>query len=204
MKYILGGHWQNCPDGWESLSERQQDITKPLRWFPNSVDCLFLEHVSEHLTIIENISFFKEALRCLKAGGILRIAGPTIDKLIEFNNDALGQHYANVQLKHYYLEQDAALRELGLNGVNEEPIAFMFDSLFKGHNHRFLWTSQLLKKTLEKIGFSEVYICEPGESRFDKSNCLERTIRGVDPETVLKELLVTKYDPETMIVEAKK
>lgn len=205
MKVVLGNHWTSAPnDEWLVLKEQDQDITKMMKWSENSVDCFFLEHTNEHITIIENIFFFKEALRCLKKGGILRIALPTIDKLIQFKNDALGQHYANVQLKHYYADQDAALRELGLNGINEDPICFMFDSLLKGHNHRFVWTSELLKKVIEKVGFSEVRICQPGQSYFDISNCLERTIRGVDPETVLKELDVIEYDPETSVIETKK
>lgn len=205
MKFILGNHWASAPnEEWNVLKQEDQDMTHKLKWEGDSVDVIFTEHCQEHITLIENIGFFKEVLRVLKVGGVLRVALPTIDKLIQFKNDELGQQYANVQLKHYYVAQDIALRELGLNGINEEPIAFMFDSLLKGHNHKFLWTSELLKKTLQKIGFSEVYICNPGETNFNKEDCLERTIRGVDPDKVLKDFNITEYDCETSIIEAKK
>lgn len=203
-KIVLGGHYESCPHGWLCLGEQDQDITKRLIFADNSVEIMFLEHINEHVTIIENISFLKEALRVLKHGGVLRIAMPCIDKMIELKNNALGKHYSLVQTRHYYPNEDAALKELGLEGIIEEPIAFMMDSLFKGHHHKFVWTSELFKKVVEKIGFSEVYICEPGETSFNPEYCLERTIRGVDPEYVLKEFGVIKFDPETMVIEAKK
>lgn len=204
MKIIFGGHWDKPPKGWVSITESEQDITKRLNFEDNSVDVIFNEHVAEHLPLEGAINFFKESLRVLKNGGVLRTACPTVDKLIEFESDELGKHYCDVQTKHYYPNEDVALKELGLEGIREEPIVFMLDSLFKGHNHKLLWTSSLIKKVLDKIGFSKVHIVEPGESKFDKSNCLERTIRGVNPEYVKKEFGIDKYDPETSVIEAKK
>jgi len=204
-KYVMGGHWTSVPsDDWVAWNEGDQDITKRLELEDDSVDTIFTCHVQEHITLIENIAFFREVLRVLKKGGILRIAMPTVDKLIQFKEDEIGKHYCSVQTAHYFKNEDAALKELGLSGIDEAPMAFMFDSLFKGHNHRFVWDSKLAKKVLEKVGFSKVYIVEPGESKFDKSNCLERTIRGVNPEYVKKEFGIDKYDPETSVIEAKK
>jgi SAM-dependent methyltransferase len=205
MKYIVGGHWQSVPnEQWEALTEQDQDITKRLKWEDNTVDTLFSCHVQEHITLNENIWFFNEAKRVLKQGGILRICCPFIDKMIQFKNDELGKHYSDVQTRHYYPNEDAVLKEIGLEGIREEPIAFMMDSLFKGHLHKFLWTASLMKKVLEKVGFSEVYICNPGETNFNKEDCLERIIRGVEPNYVLKEFGLTHYDPESMVIEAKK
>lgn len=204
IKVLHGGHWNTQIDGWINMPEQDQDITKRLKFDDAQVDVIFNEHTWEHITLIDAINYAKECFRVLKIGGVLRIATPTVDKLIQLKNDKLGKHYSDVQTRHYYPNEDAALKELGLEGIREEPIAFMMDSLFKGHNHRFLWTSELLKNVLVKIGFSEVHIVEPGETNWDKSNCLERTIRGVDPEYTLKEFGVTKYDPETSVIEAKK
>lgn len=204
MKYILGNHWESAPEGWISLTESECDITKPLQWQGNSVDAIFTEHVQEHITLIENIFFLKEALRVLKPNGILRICMPCIDKMIHFKNDAIGKHYSDVQTKHYYPNEDAALKELGLEGIREEPIMFMMDSLFKGHNHRMIWTSGMMKKVLQKVGFSQVNIVQPGISLFEEKTELERVIRGVDPEYCLKEFNVTHYDSESIVIEAKK
>lgn len=205
MKIILGGHWEDYLEGgWIALTEQQQDMRKPLQWQDNSIDAIFTEHVQEHLTLVENLFFLKEALRVLRPGGILRTVMPTINKMIQFQNNDLGKHYSDVQTSHYYPNEDYALKELGLEGIREEPIAFMMDSLFKGHNHRFLWTSELYRKVAEKIGFSDVRTLEPGQSAFDISNCLERRVRGIDPNFLTNNSLPPVYDPESSVIEAKK
>ncbi len=204
MKLILGNHWSEAPEGWTVLKEEDQDMTKTFQWDDNSIDAIFSEHCAEHLPFEGAISFFKESLRVLKPNGIIRTVCPCIDKMIRFKNYAIGKHYADVQTAHYYPNEDAALKELGLEGIREEPIAFMMDSLFKGHLHKFLWTSSLMKKVLQKIGFRQVSVVEPGNSLFEEITELERTIRGVDPEYCLKEFGITKYDPESLVIEAKK
>ncbi len=203
MKYIVGGHFTDAPEGWKALSEQDCDITKQLPFADNTVDTIFEEHVFEHIDICSALNFIKESHRTLKKGGILRTVCPTINKLTTFKNDELGQLYAQFQTQPYYVKEDAALKELGLKGVAEEPIMFMLDSLFKGHNHRMIWSAEMIKKVLEKIGFSEVYICEPGETHFDKSDCLERVVRGIHPQVAF-DMGITAYDCESQVIEAKK
>jgi len=204
MKIIYGGHWDNPPKGWISITEQEQDITNRLNLPDNSTDVIFNEHVWEHLPLEGAIAFAKESLRILGTGGILRIACPTIDKLIQFKNDDLGKHYSDTQSRHYYLKEEAALYRLGLDGLREDPMVFMFDSLLKGHNHKLIWSSTLIKKVLEKVGFSEVYVCEPGETNFNKEDCLERIVRGVDVDYLKEHFGLDKFDCETMVIEAKK
>lgn len=204
LKIIHCSHWQEAPKGWTVLSEQDQDITQRLNNEDNSVDVYYNEHGLEHISLTNALFFIKECFRCLKNGGVLRIVTPCIDKLIQFENNAVGKHFSSVQLLHYFVAEDAALKELGINGIADDPLPFLMDSLLKGHNHRHVWSSKLLKKVLEKIGFSEVYVCNPGETHFDKSDCLERIIRGVEPNYVLKEFGLTHYDPESLVVEAKK
>lgn len=204
MKILLGGHWDNAPEGWAAFTEQECDITKVLPFANESIEAIFSEHVQEHISLIDNVLYFFETHRILRKDGILRICCPFIDKLIKFENNELGKHYSDVQTRHYYPKEDELLKDLGFEGIREEPIMFMLDSLFKGHNHRMLWTTQMMKKVLLKVGFSQVDILEPGYSNFDKSNCLERVIRGVNPEYVLDKFGVTEYDPESLVVEAKK
>jgi hypothetical protein len=209
MKVIYGGHWDNPPEGWVSIPEDEQDLTLSLKQTPDSLDCIFTEHVGEHLSMNDCIWFMRESLKCLKKGGVFRIAMPCIDKIIQLKNDTFGKHYSDIQTKHYYPNEDSILKELGLEGVREEPIAFMMDSLFKGHHHKFIWTSELCKKVLQKVGYSEVYVQEPGETNFNKEYCLERVLRGANEDYLRKEFKiksdgVIKFDPETMVIEAKK
>lgn len=203
-KIIHCSHWQEAPEGWTVLSEQDQDITQPLKQENNSVDVLYNEHGFEHITFINALSFAKECFRVLKVGGILRIVTPCIDKLIEFNNDMVGEHFSDTQLLHYYVNEDKALKQLGIKGISYDPLPFLMDSLIKGHNHKHVWSSKMLQMVLDKIGFDEIYVCEPGETHFDESICLERVVRGANPEYILKEFGLKTYDPESKVVEAKK
>ncbi len=204
MKLIIGGHWTNAPEGWTALTEQECDIRGVLPYQDGTVDVIFTEHVQEHVTLIDNIYFAKQVLRVLKPNGIFRMCMPCIDKMIRFKNDELGKHYSDVQTKHYYQNEDAALKELGLEGIREEPIMFMFDSLFKGHFHKMLWTSKLMKKVLEKVGFSKVNIVEPGNSLFEEKTELERIVRGVDVDILRDKFNMRFFDPESLVIEAKK
>lgn len=204
IKIIHAGHYQQVPEGWLDIPEAEQDLTKPLKLENDSVDVLYNEHAWEHLPFEGAVFFAKEAHRVLKKGGILRVCCPCIDKIIKFKADAIGVHYSQVQLKHYFEKENKLLIDLGLTGIDESPLEFMIHSLIKFHNHQHVWASTLIKKVLEKVGFSRVNIVEPGTSLFEEETELERVIRGVNPEYCLKEFNVTHYDPESIVIEAKK
>jgi len=192
MKIVIGGHWTNPPDGWIALSEQDQDMTKPFPQSDNSVDTWFSEHCIEHLDFQGAISYLKEALRTLKPGGLLRTAWPAIDKLVQFKDGTPeSREYARCQLSHYYPLQFETLRELGIDPMNHgQP--FLFDSLLKGHNHLFVWSSPLMKEVLERIGYVNVEVVEPGVG----PDALERVVRGID----LNVLPVDRCDAETLVI----
>ena len=49
----------------------------------NQLDLIYSEHVLEHVSFSTGISFLKEARRVLRPQGILRIAMPDLDDLVE-------------------------------------------------------------------------------------------------------------------------
>jgi len=204
MRIIFGGHWNSIPNGWISIPEVKQDITTRLKYADNSIDAIFTEHVIEHISLKHAIFFMQESCRVLKPGGIFRVVAPMIDKLIAFQNDEKGQRYAKGSLLSYYEKEDQALRGIGLSGIFEDPHTFMMDSLLKKHNHQFVWSTSLMAKALVNIGFAEVNITDPGYSKYDNDTVLERIVRGTDPVSLLKDLNVTHYDPESGVVEARK
>src|SRR5690349_5178775 len=66
------------------------DLRYPLPFPENSVDFIFNEHFMEHLTVEEGIHANKDFLRVLKKGGILRIATPDLENVVD--------HYLHVPL----------------------------------------------------------------------------------------------------------
>ena len=182
MKIILGGHWSNNP-GWEIFTQEQQDITKPLQFDDNSIDCIFTEHVIEHINFIEAIDFFKEALRVLKPGGILRTVCPFLDIMINaYEAKALeksvGQIYVATSLERACQEEIAVMNKLGLDGIRKYPDAFQFVAMYMRYQHKFVWNTALMKEVLITIGYQSARKYQPGEGCCQE-NCIERKRRGL-------------------------
>jgi SAM-dependent methyltransferase len=205
LKILFGGHWSNNP-GWLLLNEEHQDITRPLD-FPDGVaDVVFSEHVIEHVPFVSAVHFMRESFRILKPGGVCRVICPMLDRLMTAKlDDAPGREYVRTSLIGIHQDADDILRQtLGLDGVNEEPLPFLFTALYMNHGHRFIWTSTLMIKVMKQIGFSRAARYQPGEgSRSDA--CIERRRRGIylghDWREELRDQHAT-YDVESFVLEA--
>jgi len=101
IKLIIGG---SAP-GWISIDRNNQhsdlrihlDENTKLKIFDdNTVDCIYSSHTIEHMPIEAVENLFRESLRILKKGGIIRIVAPDSMKL--FNEyiespDSFGKNY---------------------------------------------------------------------------------------------------------------
>lgn len=206
MKLILGGHWTAAPAGWQTLSEREQDITRPLPWASGSVDVIFTEHVIEHITFIQAVGFMREAFRVLKPGGIFRCVAPMTHVFTRDDfRPAFLERYAREQMAPYYVAELMELAKLGLDFSNVDLAPWRVDFLVRKHGHQFCWSSLLMVDVLRKIGFSNAYGATPGFTSFDPSNCLERRIRGTHAENLERDFgQGIVFDPESGVVEAQK
>ena len=195
IKVVLGNHW--CPLGdWVVLEEKDQDITKPLQFVDNSVDCLFMEHVIEHITFHDALKFFKEAYRSLKPGGVLRIVAPDLDKLFEFNYakycaNTYNNEYCWVWMDHFGVSSDYWMKNFKVFFVN-----WMVHSDF---NHKFVWDKNLLSLALEREGF-QVKICDCGKGT-NPEFCIERRYRGLLTHMNPPPDFPPYYDAESFFVE---
>lgn len=194
-KVVLGGHWCDLPD-WQILNEADQDITKPLKFADNSVDCLFLEHVLEHIKFKESLGFFKEAFRVLNPGGVLRIVVPDLEKNLAFN-------YSRPEDREYATTWTSLAKEEFK--VPEEYMdefrVFLANYMVQEANfgHKFVWTKSLLKKALKKAGF-EAVVCAVKQGT-NSEYCIERHHRGLMQHASIPDGWGYTYDSESMFVE---
>lgn len=207
LKILFGGHWSNNP-GWLLLNEQQQDITGPLDVPNNVADMVFSEHVIEHVPFTDGVHFLQELFRILKPGGVCRIVCPMLDRLLTARlDDANGREYVRNSVLGMYKDADRVLRDtLGLDGVNEEPLPFLFSGLYMNHGHRFIWTSGLMIKVMKSIGFTDARRFAPGEGS-RPADCIERRRRGIYLGNDWREELTTSdapFDVESFVVEAVK
>lgn len=206
MKLIMGGHWTRPPAGWTALTEKQQDITKKLNFKDDTVDVIFTEHVIEHIAMISAIGFMREALRVLKPGGIFRCAAPMTHAFADITGQP-GEwvnRYTREQMVPYYKSEISELAKLGLS-LETDPQPFVIDFLVRKHGHQFCWSGHLMAKVLAKLGFSEALVVAPGDSNYDESTCLERTVRGTNADVFARDFgRDARFDLETGVVEARK
>ncbi|MBU4464010.1 MAG: methyltransferase domain-containing protein [Proteobacteria bacterium] len=204
FKVIFGGHWADHA-GWLTLNEADQDITRKLAFPDESVDIIFTEHVIEHVSFIDGISFMRESKRILKHGGVFRVVIPALEKLLNVSlEDDMGKIYIQ-NLVRFYKKEDDIFGELGFNGLSEFYRTFFFNSIFCGYGHRFIWSAGLMVKVLKSLGYGEVRIYEVGQGS-NEEYCIERRRRGLYLGNDWKEDRSEKYiyDVESLVIEAKK
>ncbi len=119
------------------------DIRRPLRCSDEYWDGIFTEHTLEHITHAECFRLFKEFLRVLKPGGIVRIIVPDIKKAIEFYND---------RSKHLYYVTSF---DTGCEAIWE---------VTQNYYHKSVWDAELMTAVLKKAGFQTVYTSTYGQS----------------------------------------
>src|SRR5689334_4739045 len=98
IRVHLGPGQKNYFQGWVNLDANPltakidvwADLTSRLPFKDSTIDAFYSHHVIEHLPDTELARLFDEMYRCLKPGGIIRMAGPHGDNAIikYMENDA--------------------------------------------------------------------------------------------------------------------
>ena len=125
----------------------QYDIRLKVRELTDSVECVVMSHVIEHLTRKEGLDVLTEVFRVLKPGGYLRIATPDLERLI---------------LDYYDGEIDRfSIFNRSVENSTDDALS-LWNLVFAGH--KTIYDEPALCGLLERIGFTNVKL-----SRFDSS-----------------------------------
>ncbi len=126
----------------------------------NSVNVIYSSHMLEHLDKEETIQFLKEAKRILVSEGIIRVAVPDFDKLV---ND--------------YLETNNPSKFIAdscLVGAKPTTIIKKIQYLIQGHGWHFnMYNKNTLVALFKKNGFNEIKIIDPGDTRINSTDGLD-------------------------------
>jgi len=176
----------NRLDGWLNtdifphLSPLFFDGTHPFPVRESTVSYIFSEHFIEHIPRRAAQAFFRESLRVLKPGGVLRISTPDAQALAEAYLD--------------HPEQVHLLNERN-RGLGYQYASYPIDILntaFKEDFHVCLYDAQTLQQLLGEAGFRDITRCKVGESRYAALSGIERHFVG------------TIEDEFTLVMEATK
>jgi predicted SAM-dependent methyltransferase len=146
------------------------DARKPFPLPDSSFDLVFNEHMIEHLSYPEGRHCLAECHRILRPGGRIRVATPSIDRLIQLYDPELTylqRRYMQWSTETFIAEADAILP------------GFIINNMLRSFGHKFVYDEQTLRHALESSGFLDVEVCRVGESSDPRLAGLERHMRSV-------------------------
>lgn len=163
------------------------DARMPFPISDASFDCVFSEHVIEHLEFDEAAQMLREAQRILRPGGRIRIATPDLQQIIALYT----QPHAGAQQAYIRWILDTFHPN-----VREYNPAHVINQSFHGWRHKFLYDEPTLMKALDNAGFVNIARVEPGHSGDENLRGIEQHGQYVGSEEAMR------Y--ETMVFEATK
>jgi predicted SAM-dependent methyltransferase len=136
---------------------------------PNdSFDCVYSEHMIEHITFNAGQNMLREAHRILKPGGVIRIATPSIGMLLRMmspDRTLLEETYFHQSVKWFVPDAPAATN------------AFFLNNFMRNWGHTFIYDRETLRLALGMAGFADIVECRFKESRHAALNGLENESR---------------------------
>lgn len=179
VKKMQIGSGANFLEGWLNTDLNYDDkvafLDAGLK-FPieaETFDCVYSEHLFEHLKVEQQINMLEESYRILKIGGVMRIATPTLDFLYDL--------YANpdtAKNKHYV---EWAVNNIpNLKIVNntiidvEEHHNYVINNFFKAWGHQLIHNYSSIKKLALQCGYTHIRQCNVGESEVSYLRDIEK------------------------------
>ncbi|HUT31514.1 MAG TPA: methyltransferase domain-containing protein [Sedimentisphaerales bacterium] len=152
LKLNIGSGQANLA-GWVNIdiapgADLVVDIRRGLPFEDNSADFVYCEHVIEHFTPKEGQAALTEFRRCMRKGGVLRIATPDLDHIIQkYSADWKDQDWLSWP-KHQFIETKGQ----------------MVNIAFRSWGHKYLYNEEDLINQLERVGFTKINRCDMNKS----------------------------------------
>lgn len=141
----------------EGSPELRLDLRDRLPFPTASAHRIYSEHLIEHLELEDGLRLLRECRRLLAPGGVLRIATPDLEALVDaYREDWRAQDWVQWPC-HRFL--DSAAR--------------MLNMAFRAWGHRHLYDAEELELRLREAGFTELQRCALGASEHPELGGLE-------------------------------
>jgi predicted SAM-dependent methyltransferase len=130
-----------------------------------SFDLVYSEHMLEHLSYGDGQRCLRECLRVLRPGGRIRVATPSLERLIRLYDPELSdvqRRYLRWSIDEFVPHADAPLP------------GFVLNNFLRDWGHEFVYDTQTLRQALEAAGFVDVEEHRVGESDDPRLAGLER------------------------------
>lgn len=164
---LLGG-WLNAEFFPVSPEVLHLDATRTFPFDDCTFDCIFSEHMIEHVTYADGFGMLKECHRTLKPGGSIRISTPDLGFLIDLYKDGRSE------LQTRYMEW--SVKSHGIDAPCCDD-TFVINNFVRCWGHSFIYDEKTLRSLLERVGFVNVTRRNIGESEHESLRGLENVRR---------------------------
>lgn len=140
------------------------DASRPFPFPDNSFDYVFSEHMFEHLDLLGQQNMMRECHRVLRPGGVLRLAMPNFDFLIDLVNNP------DAEITRRYLDWSYRMFihnkvEYGVNRT-DYPV-YVVNNFMHDWGHQFIHNPESLKNMGVGCGFNSFKRCDVNKSDYD-------------------------------------
>jgi len=127
----------------ETPPDLRWDVRRRLPFGDGAARLVYHEHLMEHLTVDEGTRGLRDWLRVLEPGGVLRIATPDLEYLVD--------RYRAGWRDQAWLRQP----EYAFIGTRAE----MLNVAFRWWDHRYLYDGEELERRMREAGFGTIRRC---------------------------------------------
>jgi predicted SAM-dependent methyltransferase len=140
----------NIDAGWVPGLDVCWDITRGLPFQDGAIGGIFSEHCLEHLPLAEGRALLRECWRVLAPGSVIRLVVPDLELYARSYVKRLDGIEAPLPLEYFTNRWNVAA-----------PVA-LFNELFYGSGHRFIYDFQVLSGLLGEARFDGIRRCSFG------------------------------------------
>jgi GT2 family glycosyltransferase/predicted SAM-dependent methyltransferase len=137
QNYLPG--WINIDLNPSSKADLVWDVTQRLAFDDNSISLIHSEDFIEHISLEAGKNFFRECLRILRPGGVMRVLTPNL-----------------LVFARCYLERDAGSMKWYADNFGVRTYAEMFNFGMRMGGHTFLYDEETLDMVLREVGFEVI------------------------------------------------
>jgi predicted SAM-dependent methyltransferase len=179
QKKIQIGCGSNILEGWlntdlnykENIAFLDAGMEFPLD--SNTFDFVYSEHLFEHLKVEQQLNMLTESYRILKKGGVMRIAMPSIDFLIDLyenHEKKEKREYVEWAVKnvHNLKKVDSMVNDAS------KHYCYVINNFFKAWGHQVLHNFSSIESLSNQSGFKSISECKINESDHESLRNVEK------------------------------